>query len=198
MKRVFFILGLSFLGIISLYSQANISVKINAIGASPFEDVNRSLYTKSITNDSIFTFEPGIQFSGEIFGKKNTSLKIIQSYSRDQVGFHSGFTQALIRIKLGNGKKTAFHIGIGPAVHYRENWMLFSDYQDDGYNNAGSFQYKASWLSGEIEFNYNMKRNLDFSVSLNHLHPHSLGLFFGLKFWFDVKSNHCNTCPSYR
>ena len=197
MNKSSFILIIGIFISVNLFSQANFSFKVIGFGASPFNDINRSLYTKNITNDSIFTFEPGVQLSAEIFGDDKTSVKLIQAYNKDQVGFDAGFTQVLLRFRIGTNKKTAFHIGIGPIVHYRKNWILIPNYQDEGYfNNSGTIQYKTFWLSGEAEFNYNMKRNLDFSVSINHLHRYSFGLFFGLKFWFKIKKS-CSTCPSY-
>lgn len=183
----------------NLFSQNNIGVKIVSFGLNPFDDVNKAIYTSKIdTINQVLTFEPGIQLSGEVFGSENTSFKFLQTLHKDQIGYFAGFSQLLISYRFVLSKKHSLNIGVGPILHFRRNWNLALDYQDDGYYNSnGDMQFKMLWLSGEIEYNYKIKRNRDFSISINHLHPKSVGVMFGLKFWFK-NVGHCETCLSYR
>jgi hypothetical protein len=199
MKKIYLVLIISALVSVNLFSQNNISVKIVSFGINPLNDSNKAIYTSKIdTINQLLTFEPGIHISGEVYGSENTSFKFLQTFHKDQIGYAAGFSQVLISYRFVHTKKHSLNIGIGPILHFRRNWNLAFDYQDNGYfNSNGDLQYKVFWLSGEIEYNYNIKRNRDFSVSLNHLHPKSIGVMFGLKFWFK-SVGHCQTCPSYR
>ncbi len=182
-----------------VFSQANISFKILTYGFNPFNDLNKPLYNPNILDSSGFmTYEPGLQVSAEIFNNNTTSAKFITNYNKDQVGFHSGYSQFLIRFQIIDKKKYNFNIGIGPIMHYRKSWQLIPNYQAEKYFiESGISQYKMTWLSGEIEYNYRIHKRLNFSVSLNHIHPRSVGLYFGLKIWFKVKFSSCSTCHSY-
>lgn len=196
MKKISYTIAIIFLTSF-LTAQNNISVKILPFGLN-LQEINSEIYTSKLTGDGLITFEPGIQFSFEIFGDPNTSVKLIQSINKDQMNHLAGFSQILIKYKLILDKKNYFSIGVGPALHYRKDWTDIAGYRDEGiYKYLNHKQYKTSWLSGEIEYNHYLRKKTDISISLNHLHPKSFGLFFGIKFWFSRKSSFCPTCPSY-
>lgn len=178
--------------------QSNISAKLSTIVVNPFEDPNKPIYINKIDNDGLLTIEPGLQLSAEFFTYESTSIKIIQTFSNDQINYMDFSTQLLIRVILYREKRNSLLIGFGPIIHFRQNWNTFPNYQSEGiYKQTGDLQYKFSWISGEIEYNYLINRNFDLSVSANHFHPQAFGLLIGGKYWFSRKSRHCNTCPSY-
>ncbi|MBN2893476.1 MAG: hypothetical protein JXL97_16500 [Bacteroidales bacterium] len=198
MKRIFLI---AFVFAVNIaFSQSNVSFKLIGFGINPLNDLNKPLYKANfIDSNGILTFEPGIQVAGEIFGSETTSVKVIQCYMKDQVGYNSGFSQVLVNFKVVNEKKYYLQFGIGPIIHYRKTWALVTDYQDEGiFDSYGINQFNVTWLSAEAEFNWKRNKYTDFAISLNHIHPRSLGIFFGMKFWISRKSQHCNTCPSYK
>lgn len=180
------------------FAQTNIGVKIIPFGINSYSDINAINYTTKLTSDGFVTFEPGFQFSGEYFGKNNTSIKFIQEFNRDQMKHLSGFSQILVKYKYSFDKHNSVSFGIGPNFHFRKTWADVLDYQDEGiYKTSGKIQYKANWFSGEIEYNHYVNKKKDFSISVNHLHPNSIGIFFGYTFWITRRSNHCQTCPSF-
>ena len=198
MKRI--LLFLFVFGFFGVYGQANIGFRVTGLGINPFNDVNKSLYTKNVFDDSgVFTWQPGMQLSAEFFGTKTTSIKFDAAYIKDEVGFPSGFSQITVNFRLAGDKNNTLQLGIGPVLHYRKSWDFLQNYQDETfYKLAGDTQFNVFWLSANIEYSIKMKKHKDFCVSLNHIHPHSIGILFGLKYWIKTKSNHCNTCPSYK
>lgn len=180
------------------FAQINIGVKIIPFGINWTQDINSDIFTTKLTSDGFITFEPGIQFSGEYFGKNNTSMKFIQEFNRDQMKHLSGFSQILIKYKYSFDKHNSISFGIGPNFHFRKSWADSINYQDEGiYNTTNMVQYKMNWLSGEIEYSHYINKKKDFSISLNHLHPKSYGIFFGYTFWISRKGYDCLSCPSF-
>jgi hypothetical protein len=181
-----------------ILAQNNMSFKLITFGANLFQDVNQPLYTSKIDSNGIFTFEPGINLSFEILGSPFSSVKFSQSFHADQTKKTSGFTQVMFRLKLNSNPKNSFYIGVGPIFFYRSDWSSLANYiYDDTYIGIDKMQYKFFFLSGELEYNYKIKNNLDFSISLNHLNFKSLSVFLGLKYWFKYKKSGCG-CPSYK
>ncbi len=199
MKFLKYILSIIFLtSSIFLYAQTAASIKIIPFGINSSSDPNSAIFTRKITSGGFITFEPGIQFSLEFFGNNNTSIKFIQEYNKDQMNHNAGFSQVLVKYQVLKTNKNTILLGIGPILHYRKSWTDIADYQDEGiYKTYGLSQFKVSWFSGEIEFNHYLNKKTDFSISINHLHPKSIGIFFGYKYWISRKSYHCTTCPSY-
>lgn len=199
MKKIIIVLfSLSLLQHRLLYSQQSISFKIAPFAAHLGSDANMTNYLSKITKDGILTLEPSFQIAYEYYGKQNTSLKFIQGIGKDQMKKFYGFSQFLLRYTFILSKKNTFILGIGPNFQFRNTWTNFSNYISEGiYKETGGTQYNTFWLSGEIEFNHYINKNFDFSASINHIHPYSLGIFVGIKYWLTRKSTYCTTCPSY-
>jgi len=186
-----------------IFAQSSISIKAVTLAAHPFENRNSELYNTSISSNGTFTAEPGLLFSFEVFGDPFTSLKFVQMGNYDQCSKLSGYTQIMIKRKLFQYYKHSMSIGLGPMVHYREKWTDIVGYQDEGfYTDKGNMQYKITWVSGEIEYNYYIGKKGDISIALVNLHPESIGLAIGYKFWISKTGNNhkkgCISCPSFR
>lgn len=198
MKRFFYLIIILFSTQFGI-SQTNISAKVSGFSINPFNDVNKHLYSKPFFDTTgILTFEPGFQLAGEFYGKTSTSVKVLMTVNKDQVGNNAGFAQFMIRYKFLDNKKIYMHVGVGPVFHYRKTWQTIPNYMTDNfYNYTNGYDYKFWWLSGEIELSKKTRKDTEFCMSINHYHPKSIGLFFGIKYWISRRNTHCNTCPSY-
>jgi len=181
------------------YSQTNISVRATGIAIHPFTNDNIALYKNKLTGNGSVCFEPGLQFSAELFGTAATSFKFVQGIQNDAAAKLSGTTQIMFRIRILHLWKNFVHIGIGPAFHYRQTWTQFPEYeQEDMWETNSKMDVNKSWISGEIEYNYYFSKNSDLSFSINHSQPQGFSLFLGYKYWLSRKSNRCNTCPGLK
>lgn len=183
---------------VKLLAQSNFSIRMTGICANPGTISNLDLYKNKITDNGKFSFEPGLQLSFELFGNVSTSLKLVQTVQNDAAAKISGATQLMFRFRLFKIWKHYVVIGFGPVAHYRQNWNSFENYEEESlWETNGNMQKNISWLSGEIEYNYYLGKKGDLCISINHVHPESVALFVGYKYWFSRKSGKCKTCPSF-
>lgn len=178
------------------YSQANISFQLIGLGVDFGKKENVDLYQTKVANGNIL-LEPGLKIGLEAYASDITSLKFVQTARLDACNKLAGSTQILLRFRLFKVWKHSLNIGIGPQAFYRQSWSDIENYQNEKTYKGLDFQYKIMWISGEIEYNYVMNKKWDFSFSLLHQNPTTLGIGLGAKYWFTRKSNRCNTCPSF-
>jgi len=180
-------------------AQSNFSARLITFSVNPFDTINNKIYTKKITQKGLFTFEPGVNISFELFGNDYTSAKISQSVRLDACSKFAGSSQILLRLKKEKKWKHSLTAGIGPILFYRKTWENIEGYTNQEYYYSNSqLQHSVMWLSAEIEYNLYLSKHADLCLTLNHLAPRSFGMLIGYKYWISRKSSHCNTCPSYR
>lgn len=181
-----------------LNAQNNFSLKLSPISYQ-FSDVQPELVKLKPGGDGKLAFEPGLLFSYEEFAGSNTSLKVSQAIILDKATKLSGSTQIMIKFRAIKYFKHSVYAGFGPIVHYRQSWTTIENYvPEPAYKIAGDWQYKFSWLSGEVEYNYYLNKYTDLSVSLNQTQAESIGLAIGFKYWFSKspkKKRGCVSCP---
>ena len=106
------------------------------------------------------------------------------------------------KIKLIKSFKHSIYFAVGPGIYYRKSWSDIEGYTNEPiYNESSGWQYKFSWLSGEIEYNYYITKYSDFTVSINNTQAESIGIAFGLKYWINKnpgKKKGCVSCPSFK
>lgn len=181
-------------------AQSNFGFKIFPISINPTDTRNSALYQNKLDADGMFILEAGIMASHQVFlGNTHTSIEIIAAVHHDCTEKIAGFINFGIHRKLVQYYKHSFTIGIGPTIFLRQDWSAIDGYiQDSDYTLKGQTQYKISWLSGELEYNYYLAKNADLAVSVNHIHPESITVAVGLVVWISRKGKkHCNTCPSF-
>ena len=194
---VLFTMGLS---TYSAKSQSNVNIKLITLSYQ-FTDNNIELAKQKLGGSGKLAYEPGFVFSYESFATPATSIKAAMALYYDKASKLAGFPQILIRFRLFNAYKHSMSVGFGPAVYFRQTWATIDSYQDDGvYTDAGDWQYKIAWLSGELEYNYYISKNANLSVSLNLINPETMGLAVGYKYWISKKTKRkrgCISCPSF-
>lgn len=194
-----FLLFVLVISSVSVFSQSNMSYKATLFAINPTNDPNKPFYKDNLFDTTgFFTIHPGFQISAEVFGCNSVSAKINQSYVKDQVGFHSGYTQILISLFVVNQRKKYLKFAFGPVVHYRKDWSNILGYTDEGYYYDFNFsQYKMTWLSFELEYGIYKTSDWDFVLTLSQVYPRSIGLFFGYKYWFTRKKVGCGGCSAF-
>ncbi len=179
-------------------AQSNMSIKANSLSYNFYKNENSNLYKTKLLNNGELTIEPGIQISAEFFGNLYTSVKVMQTIKSDACTKVSGSTQVLIRYRLYKRWRNSIFVGAGPVFFYRESWTGQDNYIDNNFYDQSDFMdYKNVWFSGEIEYNYSINKEGDFSLSVNHINGNSLGILFGYKYWFSRKPRKNCNCPSY-
>jgi hypothetical protein len=198
MKQIIFILFLLVQSGISL-SQSSLSVRIITLSTHPFADVNLNLHENPIDNSGYLTFEPGLIVSYDRYIKNKWSFRLSTAVFNDRFNQLSGYSQVFIKYKLFKIFKHSLYAGFGPAVHYTTDRSAIEGYvNDENYSSLNNVMYKISMLSGLIEYNYLLTKELDFAIALNHIHPESIALSIGIRFDLpDPNGKGCN-CPGYR
>jgi hypothetical protein len=179
-------------------AQNNVGFKLNTF-TYQFSDVQPELAKLKLSQNGQFAIEPGIIFSYEEFASSNTAIKISQSFILDKALHLAGASQIMIKFRIAKSFKHSVYMALGPVFHFRQTWASDDTYINEPiYNSSIGWQYKFSWISGEIEYNYYLNKYTDFSVSLNHIQAESIGLAFGLKRWINKnpkKKRGCVSCP---
>lgn len=185
-----------------LFSQNNVSLRMINFTYHPTNKQSTALYNYMFDEQGKLTFEPGVILSYESFGDELTSIVFTQAAFRDVAKHWAGYTQLLVRRKVGQVYKHYFYIGIGPIIHYRQSWTNMILYRDEVFytlSDNQQLQYKMGWFSAEIEYKYYLSKKLDITFVLNHLKPESIGITVGLKYWINRKApKKCRTCPSFK
>lgn len=99
-------------------------------------------------------------------------------------------TQFLFRYRIYH-RKHALSFGIGPSFFAKGMSEIDSEFSD-----AGTWQYRLQWWSGEVEYAYYINSQWRLAISANHAEPYSIALGVGLKFFMKSKAKSCN-CPSF-
>jgi len=199
MKKILSLIIICFIFSNYSKSQSNVSFRFSTLSVNVYDTLNTSIYKTKLIDNGILTIEPGLFFSGEVFGNDYTSAKFIQSIRIDACTKIMSTSQILLRYRVFKKWKNTITFGIGPVLFLRQSWQSIPEYNQEGYyTNSSSFQNSVMWFSGEIEFNKQFSKHGDLTLSLNHLSPYSVGVLIGYKYWMSRKSSHCNTCPSFR
>lgn len=181
------------------FSQKSWSFGLVTLTGNPTVFKNQEIYKMKIDKNAFFTAEPGLYAALELYGNSSTAIKFTQCVQLDAALKPSGYTQITFRKKLFKSYKHSMFLGFGPIVHYRENWNTISGYSDESiWKNGGAAQYRITWLSGEIDYSYNLakrKNNKFLTISLQHTKPESVSICVGYKLLFAGK---CGTCPSFK
>jgi hypothetical protein len=191
MKRKMILwLLLGFLYIPSIYADKfAIGLKYFGVSIHPNGAINSRLMPLKLDDKGIFVLNLGITASIEYFPLDFLSIKVVQGLYFDCLEKFAGFSHIGLRgrfIKIG-----AFSVngGVGPTFIYRRSW-----YEVPGYDDAFSFfngtkddewQWRFIWYGGEIEFNNEINKSLEISVTFIPGYPDLMNFSFGLKYKFD-------------
>jgi hypothetical protein len=164
----------------------NIGIKFFGLSVHPLGAVNAELMPLKLDAKGIFVVDLGaMAFFEKYLWSNSTSIKISQAFYGDCIMQFAGFSHIGVRKKIFTIGKHNLNGGIGPSLIYRKNW-----YDIDGYDDAFSFfngnkedvwQWRFLWYGGEFEYNYNIKDNIDFSVTFIPGFPDLVGFAFGVR-----------------
>ncbi len=182
-------------------AQSSISVKANTLSYQITEP-QADLLKMKLSENGKLAFEPGIVLSFNAFANAKSALNISQFFIMDKASHLAGSTSLMVKFRLIKSYKHSFYVSLGSIVHYRKTWSDLEDYEDESiYNESSDWQYKFSWISGSLEYNYYINKMNDFSVSLLHIQAESIGLAIGFKHWINKKPSKkkrgCISCPSF-
>ena len=184
------------------FSQDNFGVRAITVSAQPADKKNVNLYQNKLDNNGTFATEPGLMFFYESFFNKKASFQISTAVFNDRIGNAAGFSQIMLKYRLFRVWKHSMSIGFGPALQYRKSWTNNELYVAESYfSQSDNKEFKLSWLSGEISYEFYINKKTDFLLSINHIQPQTAALLVGVKLWLGKKprtskGKGCN-CPSY-
>lgn len=201
MKRILIFIFISIVSIIFVsgtLAQNNVGFKLNTL-TYQFSDVQPELAKLKLSRNGQFAVEPGIIFSYDEYASSRTAIRVLQSFILDKALHLAGSSQLMIKFRIVKSFKHSVYLALGPVFHFRQTWASDETYIDEPiYNSSIGWQYKFTWISGEIEYNYYLNKYNDFSISLNHIQAESMGLAFGIKHWINrnpKKKRGCVSCP---
>ena len=190
-KRQLLLLFLTLLLSVSVYGQSDVHLKASAVAFNLLSD----------EGDSPVIFEPGIVFSYNLFLRDRTmSLRLTQTIRMNEYQKIEGFSTAKFHVSIYQKWKTDINFGIGTGIAYRMSEVATSDMVDSHYKQNGKMETGNLFVTGGIEYNYAMFRNLDLSVSIDHVYPVKVFLNAGIRYWISkkIKKRHkCMTCPDW-
>lgn len=185
------------------YSQSNISFKIISLSIQPLGSENSHIISSKLDDNGIFVIEPGVALSYESFVLEDiVSFQFQQGIYADCASQLAGFSHLGIKWRILKKWKQSFSIGIGPTLHYRNDWSKINGYKDEGiYDVYGNWQYRLFMISGEMEYSYYLSKKSDLSVSLIHKHTQAFTIAIGYKYWINKKvrrkKRKCISCPTF-
>ena len=199
MKNLLIITILFLTTIIQLNSQNSLSARVITVSTHPFAESNLALHKNPIDNLGYVTLEPGLILSYDRYLFKKFSFRFSTAVMNDRFNLLAGYSQILLKYKILKYYKHSLYVGFGPAIHYSTNKIYIENYvNEDNYSIVNNTMYKFSWLSGLVEYNYYMTKEIDLALALNHIHPRSVALSIGVRFDIpDPNGKGCN-CPSFR
>ncbi len=179
-------------------AQSSISVKLNT-ETYQLSDAQPDIIKMKLSDDGKIALEPGLIFSYDAYATPNAALHISQSFILDKASRLAGASSIMLKFRIMKYYKHSLYASFGPAIHYRQTWENIAGYKPESIYKSGSdWQYKFSWISGEIEYNYYINKMNDFSLSLIHIQAESIGLAIGFKHWISKKQRKkrgCISCP---
>ncbi len=179
-------------------TQSNISVKLNSL-TYQISDTQPDILHRTLSENGKLATEPGIVFAFDGYASPTAALHISQSFIYDKGSHLAGASSVMVKFRLLKYYQHSLYAAFGPTFHYRQTWENIDGYKPENYYKQGSdWQYKISWLSGEIEYNYYINKMNDLSVSLLHIQARSIGFAIGFKHWISKhqrKKRGCISCP---
>lgn len=141
------------------------------MGISIHIDENRNghLYRAAIGKNNRVAFHTGLALTFEYKFNNWFSVKADQVGFRDCNGRFAGMSMFNLRYTRDLGRAGDASIGFGPFFYYRESWTSLPGYEDDGYFRESAnkkWQTKFVWYGGEIEYNYPINEEVDWSTNI--------------------------------
>lgn len=167
MPRIFLLLSLFFA--MNCSAQWFIGVKFMGVSFHTDKGLNHKMYRAAIGKEKRIAFHLGIALTCEYKFNNWFSAKVDQVAFRDCAGKFAGMSMFNLRYTQDLGSAGDVSAGLGPFFYYRKSWFGISEYQDDGYFKTsanGKWQTKFVWYGGEIEYNYPINEDLDWSTNI--------------------------------
>ncbi len=126
----------------------------------------------------------GVLGADFFFFKDVFSVRVAQAFYLDCAGVPAGFSHIGLRGRIFKVKRHSLYGGLGPTLIFREDWNKFPVYKDDGYfRRYKGIQWKFIIYGGEFEYNYQVKDNLDLSITAIPGYPIIFTFAIGIKYW---------------
>jgi hypothetical protein len=198
MKKLILLLS-CLIGISSIFAQNALSFRIIGLSAHPWSKVNLPLHQNALDKKGYLTFEPGLIISFDRHLIKKYSVNVSTAILNDRFNYLAGYSQVMVKYNLFKIYKHSLNVGFGPSIQYEANKTKVPGYvNEDHLQVVGNTGYKISWISGMLEYNFFLSKELGFSLCLNHIHPRSIALSLGMRFDIpDPNGKGCD-CPSFR
>jgi hypothetical protein len=144
------------------------TAKLFGVSVHLKESPHPEIFPNRLDEKGYITFNYGaiVGYDRFIVGNKH-AVRVEQGLYADCAASLAGFTHIGWRALILQKNRHSLNGGIGPTLVYRRDWNRIIGYKDDGYfNRRGEWQYKFYWYAGELEYNYSLSEQTDFSVNL--------------------------------
>ncbi|NEM96643.1 hypothetical protein [Pontibacter burrus] len=144
------------------------TVKLFGLSVHLKESPHPEIFPNRIDDKGFVTLNYGAIVGYDRFIVENKhAIRAEQGLYADCSASLAGFTHIGWRGLIFQKNRHSMNGGIGPTLVYRHNWNRLEGYKDDGYfKQRGDWQYKFYWYAGELEYNYQLTAQTDFSVTM--------------------------------
>lgn len=146
-----------------------IGVKFMGVSFHTDKGLNHKMYRAAVGKRNQVAFHLGVALTCEYKFNDWFSAKVDQCVFRDCAAKFAGMSMFNLRYTQDLGRAGDASAGLGPFFYYRKSWFSLPEYVDDGYfktSKNGKWQRKFVWYGGEIEYNYPINDNLDWSTNI--------------------------------
>ncbi len=188
-KKIFTCLFILFSFLNNGYAQSDFNIKLStlAIDVSPSDD------------SKLISIEPGIILSYEFFMRdRSFAARFSQGIRLDNKNHVAGFTTGSFQQSVYQKWKTDINISVGAGIAYVADKKTGNEISN--YSGTGKIKTSEIFITGGIEFNYFLNRNIDLSMSINNTYPSTILFNAGIRYWITkkIKKRHkCSTCPDW-
>ena len=174
--------------------KVSIGVKFVSFSTHPKGDTNADLMPLKFDPKGAIVFNPGGTLNFDFFIKNDfMSLKLVQGFYADCALQFLGYSHLGFRLTLFQTKHASMNLGIGPTFIYRQSWYKLPGYKAypnffNGTKNE-NWEYSFIWYGGEIELNFPILKNTDFSMSIIPGGIEVINVSLGFRYTVDIANN---------
>ncbi len=179
--------------IVSLLSkgQSNLAVKYFGMSIHPFGDkfAHHQPYKLDKNAHVVFNYGAFIEYEKFVY-EQSLSIKAAQGVFSDCSGGMAGATFLGLKALVRPMGRHRIGVAIGPLLIMRRSWSRFDDYKGSKIfkevkdSRIGDYQYAFYPYGIDVEYDYQLSKRCDFSVSFTPGVPFVMTFAAGVKYWF--------------
>jgi hypothetical protein len=164
----------------------NFGIKYFGINIHPIGDRNAELFPIKLGSNGFLVPSFGAMLSFDLYVWRDIFfVRLAMANYTDCTQQFAGFAHLGPRVRIFSIGRHELNGGIGPTFIFRKNWYKLDGYDDTqnfyGGNKDDDYQMRFIVYGGELEYDYRLKDNIDFSVTFVPGIPILMSFAFGVR-----------------